>query len=56
MAHRGETLHKDVSCIGDLKRMGSSRLPTMVRGVLSPWINAELQLTGQTITMKERWI
>ncbi|RJE21100.1 S-2-hydroxy-acid oxidase [Aspergillus sclerotialis] len=31
MAHRGETLHKDVSCIADLKRMGSSRLPTMVR-------------------------
>jgi hypothetical protein len=32
MAHRGETLHKDVCCIADLKRLGSSRLAPMVRG------------------------
>lgn len=32
MAHRGETLHKDVCCIADLKKMGSSRLAPMVRG------------------------
>ncbi|KGO40213.1 Aldolase-type TIM barrel [Penicillium expansum] len=31
MAHRGETLHKDVCCIADLKKMGSSRLAPMVR-------------------------
>lgn len=33
MAHRGETLHKDVSCIADLKELGSRQLPVMVRGV-----------------------
>lgn len=32
MAHRGETFHKDVSCIADLKALGSRRLPAMVRG------------------------
>ncbi|KAL4750641.1 hypothetical protein BDW72DRAFT_213262 [Aspergillus terricola var. indicus] len=31
MAHRGESFHKDVSCIADLKALGSSRLPAMVR-------------------------
>ncbi|KAL4887808.1 FMN-dependent dehydrogenase [Aspergillus ambiguus] len=31
MAHRGETLSKDVSCIADLKKLGSRRLPPMVR-------------------------
>ncbi|PLB42156.1 alpha-hydroxy acid oxidase [Aspergillus candidus] len=31
MAHRGESFHKDVSCIADLKALGSSRLPKMVR-------------------------
>ncbi|KAL5356578.1 FMN-dependent dehydrogenase [Aspergillus floccosus] len=31
MAHRGETLSKDVSCIADLKEFGSRRLPPMVR-------------------------
>lgn len=35
MAHRGETLHKDVCCIADLKRLGSSRLAPMVRGKAS---------------------
>lgn len=38
MAHRGETLDKDVSCIADLKALGSRRLPPMVRGLLSPWV------------------
>lgn len=32
MAHRGETLSKDVCCIADLKKIGSSRLAPMVRG------------------------
>jgi (S)-2-hydroxy-acid oxidase len=32
MAHRGETLHNEVSCIADLKALGSSKLPKMVRG------------------------
>jgi (S)-2-hydroxy-acid oxidase len=32
MAHRGESFHQDVSCIADLKALGSSRLPGMVRG------------------------
>ncbi|PYH30907.1 alpha-hydroxy acid oxidase [Aspergillus neoniger CBS 115656] len=31
MAHRGETFHKDVSCIADLKAIGSKKLPKMVR-------------------------
>ncbi|OGM42082.1 (S)-2-hydroxy-acid oxidase [Aspergillus bombycis] len=31
MAHRGETLHKDISCIADLKVQGSKKLPRMVR-------------------------
>ncbi|KAE8372034.1 FMN-dependent dehydrogenase [Aspergillus bertholletiae] len=31
MAHRGETLHKDISCIADLKAQGSKKLPRMVR-------------------------
>ncbi|KAJ5474506.1 hypothetical protein N7475_004072 [Penicillium sp. IBT 31633x] len=31
MAHRGETLHKDVCCIADLKELGSNRLAPMVR-------------------------
>ncbi|KAJ6172037.1 hypothetical protein N7470_001104 [Penicillium chermesinum] len=31
MSHRGETLHKDVCCIADLKEMGSKRLAPMVR-------------------------
>ncbi|PYH96499.1 FMN-dependent dehydrogenase [Aspergillus ellipticus CBS 707.79] len=31
MAHRGETFHKDVSCIADLKALGSKKLPVMVR-------------------------
>ncbi|KAJ5408746.1 hypothetical protein N7509_002629 [Penicillium cosmopolitanum] len=31
MAHRGETLHKDVCCIADLKELGSKRLSPMVR-------------------------
>ncbi|KAH3105518.1 hypothetical protein KXX00_004113 [Aspergillus fumigatus] len=31
MAHRGETLHNEVSCIADLKALGSSKLPKMVR-------------------------
>ncbi|KAJ5320218.1 hypothetical protein PENANT_c010G09097 [Penicillium antarcticum] len=31
MAHRGETFHKDVCCIADLKRLGSARLAPMVR-------------------------
>ncbi|KAJ5112350.1 hypothetical protein N7532_000395 [Penicillium argentinense] len=31
MAHRGETLHKDVCCIADLKDLGSKCLPPMVR-------------------------
>ncbi|KEY82989.1 dehydrogenase FMN dependent [Aspergillus fumigatus] len=34
MAHRGETLHNEVSCIADLKALGSSKLPKMVRGEL----------------------
>lgn len=33
MAHRGESLHKDVCCIADLKKLGSSRLAPMVRGI-----------------------
>ncbi|KAI9034770.1 alpha-hydroxy acid oxidase [Aspergillus affinis] len=31
MAHRGETLHKNVSCIADLKALGSKKLPVMIR-------------------------
>ncbi|KAJ5172509.1 hypothetical protein N7492_005102 [Penicillium capsulatum] len=31
MSHRGETLHKDVCCIADLKDLGSRRLSPMVR-------------------------
>ncbi|KAF7596368.1 hypothetical protein BBP40_002112 [Aspergillus hancockii] len=31
MAHRGETLHKDIACIADLKALGSEKLPQMVR-------------------------
>ncbi|KAL4863613.1 hypothetical protein BDV12DRAFT_201929 [Aspergillus spectabilis] len=31
MANRAETFHKHVNCIADLKALGSSRLPTMVR-------------------------
>ncbi|BCS21676.1 alpha-hydroxy acid oxidase [Aspergillus puulaauensis] len=31
MAHRGESFAQDVSCIADLKKLGSSRLPAMVR-------------------------
>ncbi|KAJ5133514.1 hypothetical protein N7448_001459 [Penicillium atrosanguineum] len=31
MSHRGETLHKDVCCIADLKELGSKRLSPMVR-------------------------
>ncbi|GKZ85136.1 hypothetical protein AnigIFM56816_010902 [Aspergillus niger] len=31
MAHRGETFHKDVNCIADLKAMGSKKLPKMVK-------------------------
>ena len=34
MSHRGETLHKDVCCIADLKELGSKRLAPMVRGRL----------------------
>lgn len=34
MAHRGETLHKHVSCIADLKALGSKNLPVMVKGIL----------------------
>lgn len=36
MAHRGETLDKNVSCIADLKALGSRRLPVMVRGEMTP--------------------
>jgi hypothetical protein len=36
MSHRGETLHKDVCCIADLKELGSKRLSPMVRGEQSP--------------------
>ncbi|KAL4802441.1 FMN-dependent dehydrogenase [Aspergillus unguis] len=31
MAHRNESFHKNVSCIADLKALGSSKLPSMVR-------------------------
>ncbi|KAL4984225.1 hypothetical protein BDW68DRAFT_180837 [Aspergillus falconensis] len=31
MAHRGDTLGKDVCCIDDLKRLGSQRLTPLVR-------------------------
>ncbi|BCR84616.1 alpha-hydroxy acid oxidase [Aspergillus chevalieri] len=31
MAHRGETLHKHISCIADLKALGSKNLPVMVK-------------------------
>ncbi|PWY96175.1 FMN-dependent dehydrogenase family protein [Aspergillus sclerotioniger CBS 115572] len=31
MAHRGETFEKNVSCIADLKALGSKKLPKMVR-------------------------
>ncbi|KAJ5738950.1 hypothetical protein N7493_002105 [Penicillium malachiteum] len=31
MSHRGETLHKDVCCIADLKKMGGKKLPIMYR-------------------------
>ncbi|KAJ5673783.1 hypothetical protein N7462_009222 [Penicillium macrosclerotiorum] len=31
MAHRGETFHKDVCCIADLKELGSRRLSPMAR-------------------------
>ncbi|KAJ6108434.1 hypothetical protein N7523_009757 [Penicillium sp. IBT 18751x] len=31
MSHRGESLHKDVCCIADLKELGSKRLSPMVR-------------------------
>lgn len=33
MAHPGETLHKNVSCIADLKALGSKNLPVMVKGM-----------------------
>ena len=35
MAHRGETFEKNVSCIADLKTLGSKKLPKMVRGRFS---------------------
>ncbi|KAL2827319.1 FMN-dependent dehydrogenase [Aspergillus cavernicola] len=31
MARRGESYHKDVTCIADLKALGSSKLPSMIR-------------------------
>lgn len=32
MSHRGETLHKDVCCIADLKEAGGKNLGKMYRG------------------------
>lgn len=32
MSHRGETLHKDVCCIADLKEAGGKNLNKMYRG------------------------
>ena len=33
MAHRGESLHEDVSCIADVRKLGSEKLSPMVRGM-----------------------
>ncbi|KAJ5227158.1 uncharacterized protein N7469_007164 [Penicillium citrinum] len=46
MAHRGETLHKDVCCIADLKELGSKRLSPMVR-------DEDTLLTFSIISLRE---
>lgn len=44
MAHRGETLHKHVSSIADLKALGSKNLPVMVKGMLVEHVSQKNQL------------
>lgn len=55
MAHRGETLSKDVCCIADLKKIGSSRLAPMVRGEYHEQFTTAIHCTSANVNRLLQW-
>lgn len=55
MAHRGETLSKDVCCVADLKKLGSSRLAPMVRGEYHEQFTTAIHCTSADLNRLLQW-